>query len=182
MAALAGPFIVTAALLGAGGALKVHRPAPTARALREVGLPASPALVRVGAAAEVAIAAGALVDAGRLFAALVAVSYLGFAAFVLAALRRGVPLSSCGCFGVQDTPPTGLHLGLNLAAAAVAGAVALGWAAGGGLAALTAMDGSLLLRGAFVVLTAAATWFAYVALTALPRLSLPGGPTRKASR
>jgi hypothetical protein len=135
-----------------------------------MGLPASPALVRVGAAVEVAIAAAAVVDGARPFAALVALSYLGFAAFVLAALRRGVPLSSCGCFGVQDTPPTGLHLALNLAAAAVAGAVAAGWAAGGGLAELTAMDGSLLLRGAFVVLTATATWFAYVALTALPRL------------
>ena len=169
MAALAGPFIVTAALLGAGGALKVHRPAPTARALREMGLPASPALVRVGAAAEVAVAAGALVDGSRPFAALVAASYLGFTAFVLAALRRGVPLSSCGCFGVTDTPPTGVHVGLNLAAAAVAGVVAVGWAGGGGLAEIAALDGSIL-RGTFVVLTAAATWFAYVALTLLPRL------------
>jgi hypothetical protein len=135
-----------------------------------MGLPASPALVRVGAAVEVAIAAGALVDGSRPFAALVAASYLGFAAFVLAALRRGVPLSSCGCFGVADTPPSGVHLALNLAATAVAGVVALGWAAAGGLAEITAMDGSLLLRATFVTLTAAATWFAYVALTLLPRL------------
>ena len=168
--------MVAAALLGAGGALKVHRPDPTARALREMGLPASPALVRVAAAAEVAIAAGALVDAGRPFAALVAASYLVFAAFVLAALRRGVPLSSCGCFGVQDTPPTAVHLGLTLAAAAAAGLVATGWAGGGGLAEITTMDGSLLLRGSFAVLTAAATWFAYVALTALPRLRTAGRP------
>ena len=35
---------------------------------------------------------------------------------------------------------------------------------------LAAMDGSLLQRAAFVVSTAAATWLAYVALTALPRL------------
>ena len=170
MAALAGPFLVTAALLGAGGALKTVRPAPTARALREMGIPASPALVRLGAAAELFVAAGALLAAGRPFAALVAASYVGFAAFVLAALLRGVPLSSCGCFGVEDTPPTPVHLGLNLAAAVVAGAVALGWASGGGLATITTMEGSILLRSAFVVLTSASVWFAYVALTVLPKL------------
>ena len=81
-----------------------------------------------------------------------------------------MPLSSCGCFGVQDTPPTGTHLTLNLAAAAIAGAVALGVGGGGGLTEIAAMDGSILLRSAFVVLTATSVWFAYVALTLLPKL------------
>ena len=170
MAALAGPFIVTAALLGAGGALKVARPATTAGALRQMGIPASKTAVRVGAAAELAVATAAIVDGSRPFAALVAASYLAFAAFVLAALRRNVPLSSCGCFGVEDTPPTPVHLGVNLAAAATAGAVALGLADGGGLASMGEMDGSLLLRVAFLMSTAAATWLTYVALTDLPRL------------
>ena len=170
MASLAGPFLVTAALLGAGGAAKVARPATTARALREMGLPVSPLVVRVGAALELAIAAAAMVDGARPFAAMVAASYLAFAAFVALALRRGVPLSTCGCFGVADTPPTAVHLGINLAAATIAGTVALGWAAGGGLAEITAMDGSLLLRATFVVLTATSVWLAYVALTALPKL------------
>lgn len=171
---MAGPFLVSAALLGAGGAAKVARPAATARALGGIGIPASPALVRAGAAAELAVAAGALVDDGRLFALLVAASYLAFAGFVATALRRGVPLSSCGCFGVRDTPPTALHLALNLAAAAVAGAVGLGRAGGGGLAEITALDGSLLLRGAFVVLTATSAWFAYLALTLLPKVQGAG--------
>jgi len=170
MATLTGPFLVTAALLGAGGASKVVRPAPTARALGVMGLPSSPTLVRLGAGAELAVAAGAMAGAGRVFAFLVAASYLGFAAFVLAALRRGSPLSSCGCFGVADTPPTAVHVGINLAAAAVAGAVALGWARGGGLPDIATMEGSLLLRIAFVVLTAASVWLAYVALTELPKL------------
>ncbi|MDX6410276.1 MAG: hypothetical protein QOE13_3347 [Gaiellaceae bacterium] len=170
MALLAGPFLVTAALLAAGGAAKVVKPAPTARALGEMGLRVPAAAVRAGAAAELAVAAGALAGAGRPFALLVAVSYLGFAGFVAAALRRGVPLSSCGCFGVQDTPPTAVHLGLNLAAAAVAGAVALGAAGARGLGEITAMDGSLVLRATFVVLTAATAWMAYAALTVLPKL------------
>lgn len=170
MAVLAGPFIVTAALLGAGGALKVARPATTAGALGQLGIPASNTAVRIGAAAELGIATAAIIDGSRPFAALVAASYLAFAAFVLVALRRDVPLSSCGCFGVQDTPPTAVHLAVNLAAAATAGAVALGVADGGGLAAIAGMDASLLLRAAFVLSTGAATWFAYVALTQLPRL------------
>ena len=170
---LAGPFIVAAALLAAGGAAKVVRPAPTARALGEMGLPASATLVRLGAAVELAVGAGALAGAGGAFAVLVALSYLGFAVFVAAALRRGVPLSSCGCFGVEDTPPTRTHLALNVAATAVAGAVALGVGGGGGLTEITAMDGSILLRAAFVVLTATSVWFAYVALTLLPTLQEP---------
>ncbi|MGI8806528.1 MAG: MauE/DoxX family redox-associated membrane protein [Acidimicrobiales bacterium] len=170
MATLAGPFIVTAALLAAGGAAKVVRPAPTARALGEMGVPASSIAVRIGAAAELAIAAGALAGGGRPFALLVAASFLGFAVFVAAALRRDVPLSSCGCFGVQDTPPTAVHLVLNLAAAVAAGAVALGVSGGGGLTEVTAIDGSPLLRGAFVVLTATSVWLAYTALTLLPKL------------
>lgn len=161
---------MTTALLGGAGALKVARPAPTAGALRQLGIPASGTAVRIGAAAELAVATAAIVDGSRPFAALVALSYLAFAAFVAAALRRHVPLSSCGCFGVEDTPPTAVHLAVNLAAAATAGAVALGVADGGGLAAIAGMDASLLLRGAFVVSTATATWFAYVALTQLPRL------------
>lgn len=170
MATLAGPFLVTAALLGAGGASKVVRPANTARALGTMGLPSSTRLVRLGAGAELAVGAGALAGGGRVFAFLVAASYLGFAAFVLVALHRGLPLASCGCFGVADTPPTAVHVGINVAAAAIAGAVALGWARGGGLPDIATMEGSLLLRATFVVLTAASAWLAYVALTELPKL------------
>jgi phosphate/sulfate permease len=55
---LAGPFLVAVALLLAGGALKVVRPAFTARALRDMGLPVSATIVRVGALVELGIAAG----------------------------------------------------------------------------------------------------------------------------
>jgi len=168
VAALAGPFLAITGLLGAGGAVKVHRPDSTARALREMGVPAPPTLVRLGAGAEVAIAAAAVTWASPPFVALVALSYLGFAGFVLVALRRGVPLSSCGCFGVADTPPTYGHLALDLAAAAVAVA-ALG-SGRVGLGAVAGMDGSLVLRGAFVVVTVTTAWFAYVALTLLPQV------------
>jgi len=178
--ALAGPFLVIAALLAGGGALKVHRPATTARALGQMGLPSSPSLVRVGAAAEVVVGAGALAWGNRPFAALVALSYLGFAAFVLLALRRGVPLSSCGCFGgLRDTPPTYGHLALNVVAAVVAAVIAVG-PGGAALADIARLDGSLALRGVFIVMTGASAWFAYVALTLLPRVL--AGPATVRSR
>jgi hypothetical protein len=169
MGTLSGPFLVAAALLAAGGASKVVRPANTARALGEMGLPDSATLVRGGAALELAVAAGALAGGGRLFAALLAASYLAFTAFVVVALRRGTPLSTCGCFGTTDTPPTAVHVGINLAAAAVAGAVALGGGGAGGLLEI-ADESSWLLRVAFVALTAACVAFAYAALTLLPKL------------
>ena len=46
---------------------------------------------------------------------LVAVSYLAFAGFVVVALRSGKPISSCGCFGKVDTPPSPVHVVLDLA-------------------------------------------------------------------
>lgn len=171
MVALAGPFLVTVALLATGGALKVRRPADTARALGIMGLPSSPALVRIGATVELAVAVAAAITGNRLLAAAVALSYLGFAASVWAALRRGAPLSSCGCFGSQDTSPTYVHVVLDLAAAAVAGAVALGPPAPAvALGDLGRIDGSPVLPVVFLALTATAAWLAYVALALLPRV------------
>lgn len=161
---LAGPYLAALAVLMAAGALKLVRPDTTAKALREVGLPASPTGVRAGALLELIVAAGALVGAGRPFAAMVAASYAGFAVFVLAALRKGTPLSTCGCFGTADTPPTAVHLVLNLAAAGVAAAVAVAGAD------ITTLEGSLLLRVAFLASTATTVWLAYVALAVLPKL------------
>ena len=57
--------------------------------------------------------------------ALVATSYLAFTAFVLAALRHGTMVGSCGCFGREDTPPHASHVVLNLALAGVAVGLAI---------------------------------------------------------
>jgi hypothetical protein len=115
------------------------------------------------------VAVSALAWASRPSALAVATSYLAFAGFVLAALRRDVPLSSCGCFGVQDTPPSPGHVILNVAAAAVALAVAAR-PGGAALADIGHLGGSLVERVLFVVLTAIAGWFAYIALTLLPQV------------
>ena len=115
-----------ALLLLAAGAAKVADPTTTAGALAALGWPSSPGLVRTGAAGEALLGAAALVVGGPVLAALVAASYLGFVAFVVAALRAGTPLSSCGCFGRADTPPHPGHVVVDaaLAAGALAAAIA----------------------------------------------------------
>jgi len=162
---MAGPYAAAAVLLAVGGVLKFRRPGPTANALGGVGLPASVGFVRIFGAIEVAVGAGALTSGHPVFALLVGVSYVAFAAFVLLALARGGAISSCGCFGEPDTPATPVHVGLDLAAAAVAFAVA----AGGGSDWRSFLGDQPLAGAPFIVLTATCTYLGYLALTVLPR-------------
>jgi hypothetical protein len=161
---LAGPFYAICVLLALAGGFKAVRPAATVGALRAVGLPASALLVRVMGAVEVVIGLGALITGWPPLSAVVAAAYAGFAGFVAAALRRGTPIQSCGCFGSADLPPTRIHLVVDIAAAGVAAA-----------AAVTRVDGIGQVLAdqpwagiPFLALVAITTWFLYLILTALP--------------
>jgi hypothetical protein len=112
-----GPALVAAGLLAVAGAAKVIDPTMTAGALREMGLPSSAGLVRVGAAAELALGIAAIVVGGPVLWGMVALSYAAFAVFVTAALATGRPIGTCGCFGRVDTPPARWHVALNVALA-----------------------------------------------------------------
>lgn len=114
--AITAPYLAAVALLGLAGVSKLARPNDTARALRLAGLPASRTLVRAGAAGEVAVAVAAFAVPGAFTGGLVAACYAAFTAFVAVALRRHWPISSCGCFGKPDTPPTRSHAALNAGA------------------------------------------------------------------
>ena len=165
-AVLAGPVLAAALLQGAAGVAKVARPDDTARALRRAGWRVDPATVRAGAAVEVLVAASAATVGGAWPAAALGASYLLLAAFVTAALARGWPLSSCGCFGEPDTPPTVLHAVLDAACAAAA----LLAAAGGGAAPLERAVrrpgwGAALVLGALAV-----AGLGYLALAEWPRV------------
>ncbi|MGH9213192.1 MAG: MauE/DoxX family redox-associated membrane protein [Acidimicrobiales bacterium] len=142
-----------AALLVAAGALKLLDPTRTVGALAALGWPSAPWLVRTGAAVELGLGAATLVVGGPALPMLVAASYLGFALFVMAALRAETPIGTCGCFGQLDTPPRPAHVVVDgilaivavLAAATDAPALVdaswLGW--------LTAVAGALAGWGLF---------------------------------
>lgn len=163
--ALGGPAVASAILLAIGGTSKLLRPANTSHALRGLRLPAAPSGVRLLAAAEIGVAVGALAGGGRYAWLLVAAAYLGFAGFVVFAMRRGGAVSSCGCFGAPDTPPTLVHVLVTTAASAVALATA-GEPPGPLLDALVDMP---LLGLPFLLVTGCCVWFAHAAVTVLPR-------------
>jgi len=167
-----GPFAAASGLLAGAGALKAARPHATARALKDMGLPGRlslvAGLVRVGGAAEAVVGGAALLagaSALRLLAITVAASYVGFAAVVAFALAKGTAVSSCGCFGATDTPPTVAHVVVDVGAALTAVAVAMG--PGGGLPGVLARQP--LAGIPLVLLLVVACYLAWLALTALPR-------------
>jgi hypothetical protein len=167
---LAGPFAIAAALLAVGGAAKAVRPRDTAQALAAVGLrfprllPAR-VVVRVGGAVEAAIGVAALLVGGPVLCALVALSYLAFATFVLVALRTGAPISSCGCFGKADTPPSLVHVVLDVAFAAVAAGAAFT----GGVALPNVLADQPLVGIPFLMLVVIGCALVFLAFSSLPK-------------
>lgn len=139
---LDGPYLAGCLLLVAAGIAKFRRPADTARAVVQVVRPNAgtevarvslgPAVlfVRALAAVELAIGLAGLWAPSVVSAGLVAASYVGFSGFVVAALVRGGPLATCGCFSRADTPPTVTHVLLTLGFAAGAATVAATFAPG----------------------------------------------------
>jgi hypothetical protein len=123
--ALAAPFYLAAGMLLAAGPAKVLRPRPAADATRAAGIPGGTPLARAVGIAEAAAGAAALLAPGPVTAGLVAGLYLAFAAFLVRLLRRGGS-AGCGCAGSRETPPSWLHVALDLVAVGVAAAVAVG--------------------------------------------------------
>ena len=108
---------VAAVVLVVAGAAKLVEPGYTTVALGAMGLPSSAAVVRVVAMGEAAFGALALTVRSAAPAALIAASYVAFSVVVVAALRRGIPVTSCGCLGRVETPPTLSHVVLTAVAA-----------------------------------------------------------------
>ena len=170
MSVLAGPFAIATVLLAVGGAAKAVRPRDTAQALTAVGIrfprvvPAR-VVVRVGGAVEAILATAALLVGGPVLCALVAFSYLAFAGFVLVALHTGAPISSCGCFGKVDTPPSLVHVVLDLAFAGVAAAAAFL----GDVALPDVLGDQPLLGIPFLMLIVIGCSLVFLAFTSLPK-------------
>jgi len=115
---LALMFSTTAAifslLLVITGVAKLLRPHDVEKALRALRLPTFAGAGLIIGAFEVAVGVGALFFQAALI--IQTALYLIFAVWVVVALRREVPLASCGCLGRDDTPPTFAHIVLNFMA------------------------------------------------------------------
>ena len=164
------PYAAAAVLLLVAGVPKVLDPGPTSRAAEQAGLPSSAAVVRLLGAAEAVVGTVALLVGGPLPAAAVAVLYLCFAGVVTRALVRG-DVDSCGCFNGDDSPPSVLHVVLDLGLAASAVAVALGPAESWVRLAVVEPGTTLVIA----VLVAAVAALVYVVMARLPRLAAPVG-------
>lgn len=105
------------------GVAKIRSPHDVARALGQLGLPTRLFSGLVIGLVEVIVGASALFLEPALIVQ--GVLYLGFAVWIVLALRSEVPLASCGCLGRDDTPPTWGHLVMNLIAAAFSLAAAI---------------------------------------------------------
>ena len=157
-------------LLAVGGGAKAVRPRDTAQALTAVGLRFPRVLpprvaVRVGGAIEVVIGVAALLVGGPVLCALVAASYVAFTGFVVVALRTGAPISSCGCFGKADTPPSVVHVVLDLLFAGVATAAAFT----GDVALPDVLRDQPLAGVPFLMLLAIGCALVFLAFSALPK-------------
>jgi len=119
-----GPYAIICIVLALAGATKIVSPLPTAQALRGLGLPSTRGLVRVLGAAELALAVIGLTTDFVLAAVGVGAMYVGFAGFIVLALRKDSGVS-CGCFGASSAEPTWGHVVLNIAAAGAAVASAI---------------------------------------------------------
>jgi hypothetical protein len=167
-----GAFFLISALLLVSGGRKLSDPGPTAGALRASGLPSSRTLVYMLGTAEVAVGASSLIFGGEPAGWAVAFLYLGFAGFVVNALTRNLPIGSCGCFGKADTPPTLVHVIVNVLAVAVAA-----WAAITPASPLIDVLRAQPLAGVlYLVFLAAGTYLLFLLLGELPRVIDFRGP------
>jgi len=103
---------VGALLLLVAGLARIIAPKPASDALGVVGLPSHPLLVRVGSAAEGAIAVTALIAPGPGGPLLLGVPHGAFAVFIVL-LRRQSDAGSCGCFGAEGETPSIRHVIVN---------------------------------------------------------------------
>jgi hypothetical protein len=133
-------------------------------ALRRV--PSLPAAVRLGGAAEFALAVAAVVAVTRITAALLALVYAMFAVVAVRLMVRRQS-GSCGCFGRTESPVGAPHVVLNLAATGIALAAVIDPA--GALGGLT--DQSIARAVVGIGQAGLLAYLGFLSITALPALA-----------
>lgn len=114
-AAFTGAFAIACGVLLVSGAFKLVQPAGVAGAVQTLGVKMPRWGGRLIGSAEIAAGAAGLAAPGPIPAIAVGVAYLAFAVVVVALMRRGD--ASCGCFGQIESPPSGLHVAIDVGAA-----------------------------------------------------------------
>jgi hypothetical protein len=158
-------FFLAAGLLVVAGVGKAWRPRPTTQALYGAGLPGSEIAVRCLGLVEMVAGAAALMRPATWNAVVVAVLYLAFGGFVTFLLLARPAATSCGCSGTRETPPSWLHVAMDVAAAAVASIAAV--VSTPSLADAVRSLGALMLPAALGLTVAG--WLAIVVVAELPR-------------
>lgn len=115
---LIGAFGIACGLLMVSGAFKIVQPAGAAGAVQTLGMRVPRWTGRLIGVAEIAAGLAGLVVSGPIPALAVGSAYLAFTLVVVVLMRRGE--TSCGCFGQIESPPSGLHVGIDLCAAGAA--------------------------------------------------------------
>jgi hypothetical protein len=174
---LIGPYLIGCVILILAGAMKAFRPGDTARGLlpllptrfrsrvqlRQLGL-----VIRLVSFLEVGLGLVALVLPRPVSAAMVAASYIAFAAIVAYARSQGGALASCGCFGTPDTPATFLHALLDIVLGITSASVAVSAPRVGSILGVLSHQP---LHGAPLVLVAVVgAWLTYLTLSVLSAL------------
>ena len=104
-------------LLVFAGVAKLLYPRPAADLMGALGFPARVWFARLAGGGELALGVAALAVGGPAPSMAAAGVYSLFALVALLAINRG--LSSCGCFGQVDSPPSRIHVIGNLCFATV---------------------------------------------------------------
>ncbi len=149
--ALSAGMWIAGGVLAWAGVAKLIRPESAGAALRLAGLPGGPGVSRLLGLGELAVGAGALLVGGAVAVSGLSLFYAGLALF--SQFQRGVPGSSCGCFGAVESPLTGVHVVYNVAAALIGAGAA--WSASAGLLPSLSATPLLLVTTAVGVVTAA---------------------------
>jgi hypothetical protein len=127
--ALTPPFAVAAIVMCVAAIAKARAPGTAVSALDALGLPAGALLVRVLAAAELALGVWCLLAPGPLNGAIMAAAYAGFCLLALLLARRH---ASCGCFGDHETPASAAQATISAALSLLAFLAAVSAVSAGG--------------------------------------------------
>lgn len=113
---------MVAVVVAVAGLAKLRDPLPARRLLYGLGLRVPASAVRSVGVGELCLGAAAIAVGGRVSAALLAATYLGFSVIGVTGIRAAAG-EGCGCFGGRSDAPLGPE---HLATTALSAAVAVG--------------------------------------------------------